>query len=212
MKRIFVIMACVALLMACGGNKAQNSNCGECKTECSEKKECGKECDKVNCDKQQCTQKCDKQDCNKKCNKQECGAENKCVKQECEKKCDKQECPQQTAGCIHLDTNGFNSKVADLSKEWKYLGDKPAVVDFYADWCGPCKAISPVLEEIAKEYAGELYIYKINVDNAPEIADAFNIQAIPTLLFIPMEGRYKVQTGGATKEELVNMIKENCFK
>ncbi len=217
MKRIFVIMACVALLMACGGNKAQNSNCGECKTECSEKKECGKqqcgkECDKVNCDKQQCTQKCDKQDCNKKCNKQECGAEKKCVKQECEKKCDKQECPQQTSGCIHLDTNGFNSKVADLSKEWKYLGDKPAVVDFYADWCGPCKAISPVLEEIAKEYAGELYIYKINVDNAPEIADAFNIQAIPTLLFIPMEGRYKVQTGGVAKEELVNMIKENCFK
>ncbi len=217
MKRIFVIMACVALLMACGGNKAQNSNCGECKTECSEKKECGKqqcgkECDKVNCDKQQCTQKCDKQDCNKKCNKQECGAEKKCVKQECEKKCDKQECPQQTAGCIHLDSYGFNSKVADLSKEWKYLGDKPAVVDFYADWCGPCKAISPVLEEIAKEYAGELYIYKINVDNAPEIADAFNIQAIPTLLFIPMEGRYKVQTGGVAKEELVNMIKENCFK
>jgi thioredoxin len=201
MKRIFVIITCAALMMACGGNKAQNSECGECKTEC-----CG--------DKQECDKKCDKQDCEKKCDKQQCDkqCENKCSKQECEKKCDKQECTEQAVGCIHLDTDGFASKVADLSKEWKYLGDKPAVVDFYADWCGPCKAISPILEELAKEYAGELYIYKINVDNDPYIADAFNIQAIPTLLFIPMEGRYKVQTGGVAKEELVNMIKENCFK
>ena len=193
MKRIFVIIACAALIMACGGNKAQNNECGECKTECCDKKK-----------------ECNKQECEKECDKQEC--ENKCDKQQCDKKCNKQECTQPVAGCIHLDTEGFNSKVADLSKEWKYLGDKPAVVDFYADWCGPCKAISPILEEIAKEYAGELYIYKINVDNDPYIADAFNIQAIPTLLFIPMEGRYKVQTGGVAKEELVNMIKENCFK
>ena len=196
MKRIFVIITCAALMMACGGNKVQNSECGECKTEC-----CG--------NKQECDKKCDKQDCEKKCDKQ---CENKCSKQECEKKCDKQVCTEQATGCIHLDTDGFASKVADLSKEWKYLGDKPAVVDFYADWCGPCKAISPILEEIAKEYAGELYIYKINVDNDPYIADAFNIQAIPTLLFITSEGRYKVQTGGVSKEELVNMIKENCFK
>lgn len=217
MKRIFVIITCAALMMACGGNKAQNSECGECKTECcGDKKECSKqECEKK-CDKQQCDnkceKKCEKQECEKKCAKQEC--EQKCEKQECgaEKKCAKQECTEQAAGCIHLDTDGFTSKVADLSKEWKYLGDKPAVVDFYADWCGPCKAISPILEEIAKEYAGELYIYKVNVDNDPYIADAFNIQAIPTLLFIPMEGRYKVQTGGVAKEELVNMIKENCFK
>ena len=200
MKRIFVIIACAALMMACGGNKAQENKCGECKTECCENKK--------ECNKQECEKKCEKQECEK----QECGAEKKCAKQECEKKCEKQECAQQAAGCIHLDTEGFTTKVADLSKEWKYLGDKPAVVDFYADWCGPCKAISPILEEIAKEYAGELYIYKINVDNDPYIADAFNIQAIPTLLFIPMQGRYKVQTGGVAKEELVNMIKENCFK
>ena len=221
MKRIFVIITCAALMMACGGNKAQNSECGECKTECcGNKQECEKKCDKQDCekkcDKQQCDnkceKKCEKQECEKKCTKQECGAEKKCAKQECEKKCDKQECTEQVVGCIHLDTDGFASKVADLSKEWKYLGDKPAVVDFYADWCGPCKAISPILEELAKEYAGELYIYKVNVDNDPYIADAFNIQAIPTLLFIPMEGRYKVQTGGVSKEELVNMIKENCFK
>ena len=218
MKRIFIILACASLLTACGGNKPQDSKCGECKTECcDEKKECNKQecekkCDKQECKKQECEKKCDKQECGaeKKCTKQEC--EKKCGKQECEKKCDKKECTQQTAGCIMLDTEGFANKVADLSKEWKYLGDKPAVVDFYADWCGPCKAISPILEEIAKEYAGELYIYKVNVDNDPYIADSFNIQAIPTLLFIPMEGRYKVQTGGVAKEELANLIKENCFK
>lgn len=207
MKRIFVIIACAALMMACGGNKAQENKCGECKTECCEnKKECNKqECEKK-CEKQKCEkQECGTKECKKKCEKKEC-------EKKCEKKCEKQECAQQAAGCIHLDTDGFTTKVADLSKEWKYLGDKPAVVDFYADWCGPCKAISPILEEIAKEYAGELYIYKINVDNDPYIADAFNIQAIPTLLFIPMQGRYKVQTGGVAKEELVNMIKENCFK
>ena len=99
-----------------------------------------------------------------------------------------------------------------MTKEWKYLGDKPAVVDFYADWCGPCKAISPILEEIAKEYDGQLYIYKVNVDEAPEVANAFNIVGIPTLLFIPMEGRYTAKAGAMPKEELVNMIKENCFK
>ena len=197
MKRLFVIVACAALLMACGGNKAQNNECGECKTECSEKKECNKECDK-----QECKKECEKQECEKK----EC-------EKNCDKKCDKQECTEQAAGCITINGEEFAKLVADLSQpEWKYLGDKPAVVDFYADWCGPCKAISPILEEIAKEYEGELYIYKINVDNDPYIADAFNIQAIPTLLFIPMEGRYKVQTGGMAKEELVNMIKENCFK
>ena len=224
MKRIFVIIACAAMMMACGGNKAQNSECKEHKTECrNNKQECDKKCDQQDCnnkcDKQDCNNKCDKQDCNNKCDKQDCNnkcdkqdCKNKCDKQDCKNKCDKQDCAQPVAGCIHLDTEGFANKVADLSKEWKYLGDKPAVVDFYADWCGPCKAISPILEEIAKEYAGELYIYKINVDNEPGIANAFNIQAIPTLLFIPMEGRYKVQTGGVAKEELVNMIKENCFK
>ena len=114
-----------------------------------------------------------------------------------------------------LDYKTFIKKVWDIESSPNnviYQGKVPCIIDFYADWCGPCRAIAPFLEEIAKEYEGELYIYKINVDNDPYIADAFNIQAIPTLLFIPMEGRYKVQTGGMAKEELVNMIKENCFK
>ena len=188
MKRLFVIVACAALLMACGGNKAQNNECGECKTECSEKKECNKECEKQECEKKECEKNCDK-------------------------KCDKQECTEQAAGCITINGEEFAKLVADLSQpEWKYLGDKPAVVDFYADWCGPCRAIAPFLEEIAKEYADQLYIYKINVDNDPEIANAFNIVGIPTLLFIPMEGRYAVKSGSMPKEELVKLITENCFK
>ena len=207
MKRIFVIVACAAMLMACG-SKAQNSECGECKTECCEGKECKKECKKQDCDKQECEKKCEK-----KCDKHNCGAEKKCSKQQCEKKCDKQECTEQTAGCITINGEEFAKLVADLSQpEWKYLGDKPAVVDFYADWCGPCRAIAPSLEEIANEYAGQLYIYKINVDNDPEIANAFNIVGIPTLLFIPMEGRYAVKSGSMPKEELVKLITENCFK
>ena len=202
MKRIFVIIACAAMMMACGGNKAQENKCGECKTKC-EKQECGTK---------ECKKECEKQ----KCEKQECGTK-ECGTKECEKKCEKQKCKknctEQTAGCITISGEEFTKLVADLSQpEWKYLGDKPAVVDFYADWCGPCKAIAPTLEEIAKEHAGELYIYKINVDNDPEIANAFNIVGIPTLLFIPMEGRYTAKAGAMPKEELVEIIKENCFK
>ena len=205
MKRIFVIITCAAMLLACGGNKAQNSECGKCKTECNEKKDCNKQECKKECGKQECKKECDKQQCKKECDKQECKKE--CGKQECKKECGK----QQAAGSIHLDAEGFASKVADLSKEWKYLGDKPAVVDFYADWCGPCRAIAPFLEEIAQEYDGQLYIYKVNVDEAPEIANAFNVTGIPTLLFIPMEGRYTVKAGAMPKEDLVKLITENCF-
>ena len=205
MKRIFVIITCAAMLLACGGNKAQNSECGKCKTECNEKKDCNKQECKKECGKQECKKECDKQQCKKECDKQECKKE--CGKQECKKECGK----QQAAGSIHLDAEGFASKVADLSKEWKYLGDKPAVVDFYADWCGPCRAIAPFLEEIAQEYDGQLYIYKVNVDEAPEIANAFNVTGIPTLLFIPMEGRYTVKAGAMPKEDLVKFITENCF-
>ena len=204
-------------MVACGGNKAQENKCGECKTKCEKQecgtKECEKKCEKQECEQQECKKKCEKQECGtkeceKKCEKQECNAGTKCEKQKCKKNC-----TEQVAGCITINGEEFTKLVADLSQpEWKYLGDKPAVVDFYADWCGPCKAIAPTLEEIAKEYAGELYIYKINVDNDPEIANAFNIVGIPTLLFIPMEGRYTVKTGAMPKVELVEIIKENCFK
>ena len=118
-----------------------------------------------------------------------------------------------TAGCISIDTDGFIKKIANLHQtEWKYLGDKPAIVDFYADWCGPCKMIAPVLEELAKEYDGKLYVYKVNIDNNKAIAEAFKISAIPTLLFIPMQGEPEKKVGGISKEEFEKIIKENLLK
>ena len=92
-------------------------------------------------------------------------------------------------GTIHLTKEEFLKKVVDYENnptEWKYLGDKPAIIDFYADWCGPCKMIAPVLEELAAEYAGEIYIYKIDTEKEQELAGAFGIRSIPSILFVPM--------------------------
>lgn len=205
MRRIFIMITCATLLAACGESKKEEN-----KQICDKAK-----CEQTNCNKQDCDKNgCKRQDCDKQiCEQTNCGKQ-ECTKDGCDKQaCNKEKCKKQPAGCITLDAEGFAKQVADMSQpEWKYLGDKPAVVDFYADWCGPCRAIAPYLEEIAKEYDGQLYIYKVNVDNSPELADAFNVTGIPTLLFIPMEGRYTVQVGGMSKEELKQQIVENCFK
>lgn len=125
-------------------------------------------------------------------------------------------CENSTAnevGCISIDAEGFAQLVADISQaEWKYLGDKPAIVDFYAEWCGPCKRIAPILEEIAKAYDGKLYVYKVNVDDAYEVAEAFNIVSIPTLLFIPMEGNPEKRVGLIGKETIEGIITEQLLK
>lgn len=108
-----------------------------------------------------------------------------------------------------LDKAGFLKKVMDYesnSKEWKYLGDKPAIIDFYATWCGPCRQIAPVLEELAKEYAGRIYIYKIDTDKERELAAAFGIRSIPSLLFIPMEGQPQMGQGALPKSMLKEAI------
>jgi thioredoxin len=106
---------------------------------------------------------------------------------------------------INLTKGGFLRKVANYENdrtEWKFLGDKPAVVDFYASWCGPCKALAPVLEELSKEYAGVVDIYKVNVDDEEELAAAFGIRSIPTLLFIPLDGKPKIVQGALPKNQL----------
>lgn len=118
-------------------------------------------------------------------------------------------------GTIHLTRAEFLKKVADYenhSKEWKYLGDKPAIVDFYADWCGPCKMVAPILEELSKEYAGKIYIYKVDVDKEPELAKAFGIQSIPTLWFVPMKGEPQVSMGALSKEQLKGYIDKVLLK
>jgi thioredoxin len=115
-----------------------------------------------------------------------------------------------TVGTIHLTKEEFLKKVTDYEtnpKEWKYLGDKPCIIDFYADWCGPCKAVAPILEELAKEYDGQIYIYKINTDKEQELAGAFGIRSIPSLLFVPMEGKPQMSMGTMPKTQLVEAIK-----
>lgn len=112
-------------------------------------------------------------------------------------------------GAIHLTKEEFLKKVVNYEanpKEWKYLGDKPCLIDFYADWCGPCKAVAPVLEELAKEYDGQIYIYKIDTDKEQELASAFGIRSIPSLLFVPMEGKPQMSMGAMPKDQLVEAI------
>lgn len=109
---------------------------------------------------------------------------------------------------IELTSAEFKTKVADYtSADWKYLGDKPAIVDFYATWCGPCKQLSPVLAELAAQYDGQVVIYKIDIDKQPEVAAAFGVQSIPTLLFIPAGGGLpQIQQGAMPKDALVKVI------
>ena len=110
---------------------------------------------------------------------------------------------------IHLTKSEFLAKVADYEtspNEWKYLGDRPAVIDFYASWCGPCKMIAPILEELAAEYGDSIYVYKINTEEEQELATAFGIQSIPTLLFVPMEGAPQMAQGAMPKNALKEAI------
>lgn len=112
-------------------------------------------------------------------------------------------------GAIHLTKEEFLQKVANYEanpKEWKYLGDKPCLIDFYADWCGPCKAVAPIMEELSKEYAGQIYIYKIDTDKEQELAGAFGIRSIPSLLFVPMKGKPQMSVGAMPKNQLVEAI------
>ncbi len=116
-----------------------------------------------------------------------------------------------TTKVVHITKADFLKKVYDFEKnpdEWKYLGSQPAIVDFYADWCGPCRQLSPVLDELAKEYSGELTIYKVNVDNERGLATFFGIRSIPTLLFIPMKGKPQRSLGALSKTELKGIIKD----
>jgi thioredoxin len=108
----------------------------------------------------------------------------------------------------NLTKQEFISQVFDFEneKEWKFKGSKPAVIDFYANWCGPCKRMSPVLDELSKEYGEKIDIYKINTEDEYELASAFSIKSIPSLLFVPNDGQPQMNTGALPKEELIKVI------
>ncbi len=110
----------------------------------------------------------------------------------------------------HLTKESFTKKVFDFEKnaEWKFAGEVPAIIDFWAEWCGPCKMISPVLEEIAKEYDGKINVYKVNTDEETDVASAFGIQSIPSLLFIPMDDKPRMAVGALPKANIRKLVKD----
>lgn len=110
---------------------------------------------------------------------------------------------------VEIGKKEFLSKIANYEKDslsWNYLGDKPAIVDFYADWCKPCKLVEKPLQELAREYAGKIYVYKVNVDKHKELAKEIGINSIPTIIFAPMGKDPQILTGAMGKEALKSYI------
>ncbi len=110
----------------------------------------------------------------------------------------------------HLTLDTFKEKVFNFTdnKEWKFEGDKPCIIDFYADWCGPCKMVAPILEELSKEYTGKLDVYKVNTEDQRELAGIFGVQSIPSLLFVPLEGQPQMAMGALPKETFIQAFKD----
>ena len=110
----------------------------------------------------------------------------------------------------HLTVDTFKEKVFnfDENKEWKFEGEKPCLIDFYADWCGPCKMVAPILEELSEEYDGKLDIYKVNTEEQKELSAIFGIQSIPSLLFVPKDGQPQMAMGALPKDTLEKAFKD----
>ncbi len=113
---------------------------------------------------------------------------------------------------VKLTAEIFKEKVFDYTteKEWKYKGEKPAIIDFYADWCGPCKMVAPVLEELSEEHP-DIIIYKVDTEVEQELASVFRIRSIPSLLFIPKEGQPAMQAGALPKNVLKEVIEKELL-
>jgi thioredoxin len=110
----------------------------------------------------------------------------------------------------NLNKENFLNKVFDYEKntEWKYEGELPAVIDFWAPWCGPCKMVGPIIEELSEEYDGKVNFYKVNTDEEQELGAAFGIKSIPSLLFIPKDGQPKMAVGAVPKEAMKEAIEK----
>jgi thioredoxin 1 len=109
---------------------------------------------------------------------------------------------------LTLDT--FKQKVYnfEVNKEWKFVGDLPCIIDFYADWCGPCKMIAPILDELSEEYRGKINIYKIDTDKEQELSSIFGIRSIPSLLFVPLNAKPQMAMGALPKEGFIQAIND----
>lgn len=110
----------------------------------------------------------------------------------------------------HLTLDTFAEKIFDYksSEEWNFIGELPTVIDFYADWCGPCKSVAPVLEELAEEFKGKINIYKIDTEAQQELAGMFGIQSIPSILFIPKDGQPQMAVGALPKDAFKEAFKD----
>jgi thioredoxin len=113
----------------------------------------------------------------------------------------------------HLTKEQFLSKVFNYEKhkEWKFEGELPAVIDFWAPWCGPCRMVGPVIDELSKEYAGKVNFYKVNTEEEQELAGAFGIRSIPSLLFVPKTGQPKMAVGALPKEAMKQAVEEELL-
>ncbi|BDQ03259.1 thioredoxin [Ignavibacterium sp.] len=113
----------------------------------------------------------------------------------------------------HLTKETFLEKVFDYEKnqEWKYQGELPALIDFWAPWCGPCRMVGPILEELSEEYEGKIKVYKVNTDEEQELGAVFGIRSIPSLLFIPVDGQPKMAVGALPKEALKQAIEKELL-
>ena len=116
----------------------------------------------------------------------------------------------ETTSVIQLTNEAFKKLVFnyDLNKEWKYEGNRPAIIDFYADWCAPCRQLSPLVDEIAKEYANKIIVYKVDTEKEQILAQSMGITGLPTLLFIPAKGSPRMSMGFIQKEDLVKAVNE----
>ena len=110
----------------------------------------------------------------------------------------------------HLTVETFKEKIFNYenNKDWKFEGSRPAIIDFYADWCGPCKVVAPLLEELKEEYGDRLDIFKVNTEEQRELSSVFGIQSIPSMLFVPTEGQPQMAMGALPKETFKQAISE----
>ena len=116
---------------------------------------------------------------------------------------------------MELTKEEFIKRVYDYEKnpnDWKYAGDKPAIVDFHATWCAPCKMLAPTLEEVAQEFSDQIHVCKVDVDKQPELAAIFGVRSVPTLLWIPMEGKPSISQGALPKSQLESLVKSTLLK